>query len=429
MVNKYPVLTYFFLTLLLSLVGLLFVVEQTGFPGPERLVELHFPFVLTSMLLSPLLAAVLLIAFLYGKKGFRDLTVRFLSWKLSFRWYFIALLVLPILVAIILGIMSLYSIAYLPAIITQEDTMAILLGGLGVGIFGGLLEEIGWTGFAVPALKQKGFNWMATGLMVGFVWGLWHLPITYWASGDENGVLSEDLFLPPLVFYLFVLPVFRMIMVWLYWQTDSLLLAVLMHASLIFSTLFVLPPAATGNHLVLYYLILTAALCALVFLLQKRSIFSKKKKMRSIITLLLVAAISLPTTAQTYTGKQKDIDQILEKIEQFSTYVVASDHEKIGAAYTEDAKIFPGDRDIIAGRSDITGYWKMPEDIQITYHKVTPVEIKIKGKEAYDYGYYEGTTKGKDGNESSWKGKYVIIWKKVDKEWKMYLDIWNRIRE
>ncbi|MEO0584930.1 MAG: nuclear transport factor 2 family protein [Bacteroidota bacterium] len=67
----------------------------------------------------------------------------------------------------------------------------------------------------------------------------------------------------------------------------------------------------------------------------------------------------------------------------------------------------------------------MPEGVAITYHKVTPEEIKIIGDEAYDYGYYEGKTKSAERGESSWGGKYVIIWRKVEGEWKIYLDIWN----
>ena len=46
------------------------------------------------------------------------------------------------------------------------------------------------------------------------------------------------------------------------------------------------------------------------------------------------------------------------------------------------------------------------------------------------YGYYEGKSIGNDGNESSWKGKYVITWKEVEPDvWKMYLDIWNSVRD
>jgi ketosteroid isomerase-like protein len=46
---------------------------------------------------------------------------------------------------------------------------------------------------------------------------------------------------------------------------------------------------------------------------------------------------------------------------------------------------------------------------------------------AYDYGYYSGSS-AKTGEESSkFQGKYVIIWKKENNDWKIYLDIWNRI--
>lgn len=97
-------------------------------------------------------------------------------------------------------------------------------------------------------------------------------------------------------------------------------------------------------------------------------------------------------------------------------------------AYTDDAKIFPNNMDIIEGRDAIITYWTLPEGVETIYHKITPEEIKILGNEAYDYGYYEGKTKRADGSELKWKGKYVIIWKKINEEWKIYLDIWNRIQ-
>ena len=58
---------------------------------------------------------------------------------------------------------------------------------------------------------------------------------------------------------------------------------------------------------------------------------------------------------------------------------------------------------------------------------IMPEEIVIMGNEAYDYGYYEGQTKNADDSTTSWRGQYVIIWKKEEGDWKMYLDIWNRI--
>ncbi|MFD1316470.1 YybH family protein [Namhaeicola litoreus] len=139
--------------------------------------------------------------------------------------------------------------------------------------------------------------------------------------------------------------------------------------------------------------------------------------------------LSTPFYGQNFIGEKEEIDQILKNISKFSAHVVNSDHISIGKAYTSDAKIFPNNKDIILGTNDITNYWKKIDGSRTIAHKITPLEIKVIGNEAYDYGYYEGTTKTSDGKETSWKGKYVIVWKKVEKDWKIYLDIWNRIAE
>lgn len=144
-----------------------------------------------------------------------------------------------------------------------------------------------------------------------------------------------------------------------------------------------------------------------------------------ILILILLASTAL--YAQNYAGNQEDIERILSNIRDFSASVMDSDYQAIGMAYTADAKIFPNNRGIIEGREAIIAYWTLPEGVQTKYHKITPEEIKILGDEAYDYGYYEGTTLRADGSESNWKGKYVIIWRKTDQGWKMYLDIWNRL--
>lgn len=145
---------------------------------------------------------------------------------------------------------------------------------------------------------------------------------------------------------------------------------------------------------------------------------------------LLSLNLILITTgfSQKYTGSEKQINIILNNVAKFSEYVVNSNYEKIASAYTNDGKIFPNNREIIEGRSAIMNYWKLPEGVRTIAHKISPLEIKIKGKEAYDYGVYEGSTRRADGSEVSWKGKYVIVWRKEKKEWKMYLDIWNRIQ-
>ena len=151
-------------------------------------------------------------------------------------------------------------------------------------------------------------------------------------------------------------------------------------------------------------------------------------KLLKTIALLALYFCYTSLSAQHYEGKQKEIDVILNNVKLFSEYVMAADHEKIAASYTVDAKIFPNNRDILKGEKTIENYWTSSNGTKTIHHKITPEEIIIQGKTAYDYGYYEGKTLYTDGSEASWKGKYVIVWKKVKKEWKIYLDIWNSIK-
>lgn len=132
--------------------------------------------------------------------------------------------------------------------------------------------------------------------------------------------------------------------------------------------------------------------------------------------------------SQILIGTKEDINIILKNTEDFSKYVMASNYKKIAASYTEDAKIFPNNTKILEG-DDIIKYWILPEGLSTSFHKITQAEITIVDDTAYDYGYYEGKTKNAKGEEQSWRGKYVIVWKKTDDEWKMYLDIWNSVRD
>lgn len=114
---------------------------------------------------------------------------------------------------------------------------------------------------------------------------------------------------------------------------------------------------------------------------------------------------------------------------RFSQAYMDGDYDAMTAIYTADAKIFPGNAPIISGHAAIRDRWVLPEGVQILQHESTPEEIRLLGDYAYDYGYYAGTTRQADGSTSSWRGKYVIVWKREEGEWKMYLDIWNRVRE
>ncbi|SHH30213.1 YybH family protein [Winogradskyella jejuensis] len=126
---------------------------------------------------------------------------------------------------------------------------------------------------------------------------------------------------------------------------------------------------------------------------------------------------------------KSDLDIIKENTLAFSRAYMDGDIDGLVNMYTEDGKIFPNNLNILSGKTELKKYWNLPEDTKILHHKVTPSEVKIENDTAYDYGYYEGKTLTKDKKEVQWQGKYIIIWKKVNGDWKIYLDIWNNVRD
>jgi len=269
-IQKHPVLTYYALTFAISWGGVLILGAPYGMPATSEQFENRWPIVFVPYFLGPTTASLLLTGLIYGRAGFRQLLSHLFKWRVGTLWYAVALLTAPLLVMPILFALSLTSPVFLPNLFTTADRLSLIRSGIVVGLIeGGLLEELGWTGFAVPEMRRR-YSVFNTGLIVGILWGLWHIFPTFWGSGDSAGAFSLLLFLPPLLFYIGVLPVYRVLMVWVYDRTGSLLVVMLMHASLTASTIFILSPKATGIPLMIYYLILTAALWVVVAVVQRR---------------------------------------------------------------------------------------------------------------------------------------------------------------
>lgn len=123
-----------------------------------------------------------------------------------------------------------------------------------------------------------------------------------------------------------------------------------------------------------------------------------------------------------------DQEQIKAAAKAFSAAYLKKDYEAIAKAYTPDAKIFPTNAPIISGYEAIKKRWANSSGFSPVTHEIIPEEMVVLGDTAHDYGTYKGKNKKDNGTEITYQGKYVVIWKKIDNQWKMYLDIWNRIK-
>jgi membrane protease YdiL (CAAX protease family) len=203
----------------------------------------RFMFMVLAGPVAPAVAGVLMTGLTAGRAGYRELLARLFRWRVQAHWYGVALLLAPlvaIMTAVLLAL-SLRSPEFLPAIFTTADPLGLLLPGVTGGLLIGLCEELGWTGFAIPRLRLR-YGVLATGLLVGVFWGAWHAPL-FSRSDSFAATLPLALLLLQLLSWL---PAYRVLMVWIYDRTRSLLFAMLMHVSLA-ATSIILPPPTTSD--------------------------------------------------------------------------------------------------------------------------------------------------------------------------------------
>jgi membrane protease YdiL (CAAX protease family) len=263
-IKTHPVLTYYALAFAISWCGMLILVGPGGIPATPEQTEMLFPIALLAMLAGPSVAGILLTGLVQGRAGFRELLSRLFRWRVGARWYAVALLATPLLATATLFALLPISPVFLPGIFASDDKASVLLIGIAVGLVVGFFEELGWTGFAIPRLRRR-YDVLTTGLIVGLLWGAWHFILAFWTSGDSSGALTLPLFLPWVLYNVGLLPVYRVLMVWVYDRTGSLLVAMLMHASLTGGLAMILMPLAiSGVPNLIWYLVLTAALWVVV---------------------------------------------------------------------------------------------------------------------------------------------------------------------
>lgn len=240
LIKRHPLLAYYVLTFAISWGGFVLAVGPGSLVSTDWQAEGKFLSAVIVMLAGPSVAGLLLTGLVDGRAGYRDLIGRLVTWRVGIRWYALAILPAPIVTAGVLFTLSLTS-----SLLIAENKAAVVLAGLGAAATT-LLEEVGWTGFAVPRLRRR-HSVPMTGLIVGVLWGLWHLLQQVFSSGTYAGGIPWLAFLMLALFAAVAsLTAYRVLMVWVYDRTGSLLVTTLMHGMLTASSIFWFTPIATG---------------------------------------------------------------------------------------------------------------------------------------------------------------------------------------
>ena len=168
-------------------------------------------------LFSPALAALITAFLTNGTAGLKDLIGRYFIWKLHAKWYLLAFLLFPIifLVAGVLSFSGNFSALW------TGSPWYFIIASFGFLMFINSGEEIGWRGFALARLQSTTRNPRLASLILGIIWGIWHLPL--YLDPKQSSF--------PLVLFLLFIVGSSLIYGVLFNNTrGSLLLAVILHA-------------------------------------------------------------------------------------------------------------------------------------------------------------------------------------------------------
>ena len=215
---------------------------------------------------GPTVAALVLTALYHREAGLRKMLGRLAHWRVSPVWFIVALFMLPATMLLAIAIMAATGERWPPmaapgplaALMATEFVRVLFLGGP-------LGEELGWRGYALPALLARRSPFSA-GVLLGIVWGLWHAPLYFVpGTGQFEFAQGSGSFPVPFLGFLTWTIGLSILYTWLLLNTGgSLLIVVLFHTSTNLASFLPFALGMPGSAAPLLNVLLTWALALVV---------------------------------------------------------------------------------------------------------------------------------------------------------------------
>lgn len=106
---------------------------------------------------------------------------------------------------------------------------------------------------------------------------------------------------------------------------------------------------------------------------------------------------------------------------QFEDAARKGDLDRLASLYTADAVALPPDGPVVKGRDGIKQMWgSIAQQIGLKDVRLTTLDFEQAGDTGYEVG--EATLTVSSGTAVV---KFVVVWKRVDGQWRLHRDIWN----
>jgi uncharacterized protein (TIGR02246 family) len=97
----------------------------------------------------------------------------------------------------------------------------------------------------------------------------------------------------------------------------------------------------------------------------------------------------------------------------------------VAELYTNDGMLLPPGSDFVKGKEAIRDFWQGAMNLGIKEATVDILDVELQGDVVIEVGKYQ--LRGA-GGEMMDQGKYIVIWKQEDGQWKLHRDTWNTSR-
>lgn len=194
--KRQPLLSFFIMTFAITWgVGALMMILPSQLASVFGEMDMDKPFykaVFHLAVYGPAISAFAVIALVHGAAGVRAYLRRFLHFRAGVGWYLLVLVGIPAMQIFARGVFGLVG-GTAPAYPHEPWFMVIPMALLKLVDDPGPIEEFGWRGFALPLLQQR-YSALGASLILGVIWGVWHLPAFY-ISATPQAAFSFPLFL------------------------------------------------------------------------------------------------------------------------------------------------------------------------------------------------------------------------------------------